>query len=417
LIIKVNNTTRLAITDAGNLSMSGLLPRLGLGAVDLQYSDNLSDDSLVAEGKYSFTVGFKNRAVGNSSLAMGDFNRTYGQSSLAIGVGNTATNDGSIGIGIDNIISSSSSDGILTGTAIGGYNEGVGGSIVIGNYNSSSVDLGLSIGQSNVIRSTSEPSGIAMTIGAYNNVTGDGGIAIGEGLLITGRNSIGIGRDVTNGTFNSSFIIGNRFLNPQAFQPTENDANGQMVMRFEGGYKLYTNDFPNTTQASGVFLAGNGYSWESLSDRNSKENFTSINFQDVLSKLEKLPVTQWNYKTSPSSVIQWGPMAQDFKYYFGLGTHKDSLKISTLEMDGVLMAGVKGLIERSKTSNEKIEELQQTISELQKQLESFKAENVTLKVENKNYEQRLKALESTVQNVLQVLESPKTTVRTVTSKK
>lgn len=417
LIAKVNNITRLVLANNGSISTSGILNTVGLGAVNLQYTDDITIDSLVAQGKYSVAMGIGNRASADNSLSIGDGNRSYGAGSLTFGSLNTATNEGSIAIGSENISNSLNVEGIIAGIAIGSGNDSRKGSVVIGTNNTSDQDFGIALGIGNTVRTSSTFSGISVAVGAYNTVSGEGSFAIGDGLTITGPNSYGFGSGVTNSTYRSSFIMGGPFLAPQSFTPTANDADGQMVMRFEGGYKLYTNSYPNNSQASGVSLAPNGYSWETLSDRNSKENFTSIDFQNVLQKIEHLPVTQWNYKNQEAKFVHWGPMAQDFKQYFKLGNHSDSLKITTLEMDGVLIAGVKGLIERTKTSNEKIQSLEQTIEALEAKLSKVQSENSSLKAQNSNYEQRLQQLESTVNNVLNVLENPKTSVRTVTSKK
>lgn len=417
LIAKVNNITRLVLANNGSISTSGILNTVGLGAVNLQYTDDITIDSLVAQGKYSLAFGIGNRASADNSVSIGDGNRSYGAGSLTFGSLNTATNEGSIAIGNENIAGSLNIEGIVAGIAIGSGNDSRKGSVVIGSNNLSDQDFGIAIGLGNTIRTSQTFSGISVTLGAYNTVTGEGSFAIGDGLVITGPNSYGFGSGVTNSTYKGSFIMGGQFLDNQAFTPTANDADGQMVMRFEGGYKFYSNDFPNTTQPTGVSISPNGYSWESLSDRNAKENFTTIDFQNVLKRIEILPVTQWNYKAQNPQFVHWGPMAQDFKHYFKLGGHHDSVTISTLEMDGVLIAGVKGLIERTNISNDRIESLEKTIQVLEAKLARVQSENSALKAENTNYELRLQQLESTVKNVLNVLENPKTTVRTVTSKK
>lgn len=417
LILKVNNITRLSLGNNGNLSTSGILNTVGIGALNLQYTDNVSIDSLVAQGKYSIAAGIGNRAAFDNSIAIGEQNRSYGPTSFTFGSRNTAADEGSIAMGVDNRAGSLNVEGIIAGIAIGSGNESQKGSVVIGSNNYSGQDFGIAIGIGNSVQSSPTFSGISVALGAYSTAGGQGSFAIGDGINISGPNSFGLGSSVRNTSKKSSFIMAGPFLNPQAFQPTENDEDGQMMMRFEGGYKFYTNDYPNTTQPTGVSIPGNGYAWESLSDRNAKENFTSIDFQNVLKRIEILPVTQWNYKAQDPKFIHWGPMAQDFKHYFKLGGHHDSVTISTLEMDGVLIAGVKGLIERTNTSNEKIQSLENTIRELESKISKYQTENTALKTENSSYEQRLQQLESTVKNVLNLIENPKTTVRTVTSKK
>jgi|GEM_PF-3406095 len=417
LIMKVKNITRLALGDNGKVSTSGLLANVGFGSMDLQYVSDLTEDTIVAQGSFSFASGAGNRTTGDNSVAMGFKNRSYGENAITMGTGNYAQNEGAIALGKDNFVGSNDKDGLISGIAIGSRNEGISGSILFGSNNTSDHELGITIGKSNIILSSTNNSGVPMAFGAFNVVSGSGSIAIGENLTVLGNNSIAIGTDVDNDAKSSSFIIGTKFLNPQAFNPTQNDNDGQMVMRFEGGYKFYTNDYPNTSQVAGVSLAPNGSSWETLSDRNTKENFTDINFQEVLNKIELLSVTQWNYKNQDNSFKNWGPMAQDFQYYFGLGNTTDSVTISTLEMDGVLISSVKGLIEKTNTSNSKIKELKQSIVELQNQLDILKSENSSLSAQNTTFEKRLQNMESTVINVLQQIENPTTQVRTVTSKK
>jgi len=64
-----------------------------------------------------------------------------------------------------------------------------------------------------------------------------------------------------------------------------------------------------------------------------------------------LPVTSWNYKHDPDRRYI-GPMAQDFHAGFGLG--HDDKHLTTLDLDGVTLSALKGLIaellERKKLS-------------------------------------------------------------------
>lgn len=114
---------------------------------------------------------------------------------------------------------------------------------------------------------------------------------------------------------------------------------------------------------SGGEYAKNG-SWVNASDRNLKENFTALNGQDILSKIMKLPITQWNYKTD-SSAKHIGPVAQDFYAIFGLGN--DDKSISSIDPSGIALEGVK-------TLNEKIIDQQQQLDKQQQEIELLKSQ-------------------------------------------
>jgi len=77
-----------------------------------------------------------------------------------------------------------------------------------------------------------------------------------------------------------------------------------------------------------------------LSDVNAKQNFSKLQGEQVLAKLEQLPLSKWRYK---SDLEAWhvGPMAQDFHAAFGLG--RDDTHISPRDMAGVNMAAIKAL--------------------------------------------------------------------------
>lgn len=107
-------------------------------------------------------------------------------------------------------------------------------------------------------------------------------------------------------------------------------------MRASGGYRF----FSNSALTLGARLAPNMVSWDSLSDRNAKENFEPIDTGAILEKVAALPVTAWTYKDDPEHRRYIGPVAQDFHAAFGLG---GDTTINTLDTDGVTLAAIKAL--------------------------------------------------------------------------
>ncbi|MCZ6816898.1 MAG: tail fiber domain-containing protein, partial [Planctomycetota bacterium] len=81
--------------------------------------------------------------------------------------------------------------------------------------------------------------------------------------------------------------------------------------------------------------------WLTISDRNVKENFRSVDSRAILERLAAMPIETWNYKTQDDSIRHIGPMAQDFSAAFGVGP--DDKHIGTLDADGVALAAIQGL--------------------------------------------------------------------------
>jgi len=132
---------------------------------------------------------------------------------------------------------------------------------------------------------------------------------------------------------------------------TSNGANS-FVAKAAGGIWFYS-DVDATT---GVNLATGSGSWTTLSDMNMKENFVQIDSEDILAKVAAIPVSTWNYKSQDASIRHMGPTAQDFKATFGLG--ESDTGISTVDIDGVNLAAIKALAQRTtelKTANEALQ--------------------------------------------------------------
>jgi hypothetical protein len=109
------------------------------------------------------------------------------------------------------------------------------------------------------------------------------------------------------------------------------------------------------------------------SDRNLKENFTAVNADDILGKVATMPITRWNYKADPLAE-HIGPVAQDFRAAFGLGS--DDKSIAMVDGDGVALAAIQGL---NNKVDQKNNELSEIVKRQQGQIEALKAEVAVLK--------------------------------------
>jgi hypothetical protein len=109
-------------------------------------------------------------------------------------------------------------------------------------------------------------------------------------------------------------------------------------------------------------------SWSATSDSNAKTDVTAVDHREILREVAALPVTAWHYKHDPSRRYV-GPMAQDFRQTFGLGS--DDKRISTLDTDGVTLSAIKGLIEELRERKERSAEQARRLAELEAELRAL----------------------------------------------
>jgi len=143
---------------------------------------------------------------------------------------------------------------------------------------------------------------------------------------------------------------------------------GSFTARAPGGVRFLT----ATNQTSGVTLTNGATSWASLSDREAKSTPAPLDHRETLRKVDELPVTSWKYEHD-SRRRYIGPMAQDFHAIFGLGD--DDKYLSTLDLDGVALSALQGLIaelhdrrERSAAQAARLQALEAEFQDLRKGL-------------------------------------------------
>lgn len=218
-------------------------------------------------------------------------------------------------------------------------------------------------------------SGYGATIGGGGNTPDEGNTSAGDWSTIGGgRNNSASGIHATipggsenDASGNNSFAAGSRakavhagafVWGDSSLGNISSTANNSVTMRAAGGYRL----FSNSGASVGVSLASGSGSWTTLSDRNAKENFESVDGTEVLDRLAKIPIQTWNYKSQDDSIRHLGPMAQDFKAAFDVG--ETDTGISAVDADGVALAAIQGL-------NQKLQQKETEITELKARLEKL----------------------------------------------
>ena len=153
---------------------------------------------------------------------------------------------------------------------------------------------------------------------------------------------------------------------------------GTQYFRTNGGFALFKggvhNNTANSPGSGGTRLmrldaSGNLYTLGTVnppSDRNLKADFNAVNPRAILEKLASVPIQSWHYRSEPETVRHLGPVAQDFKAAFDLGT--DDKHISTVDADGVTMAAIQGLYQMMLEKDRQIEALTRKVEQQQAQL-------------------------------------------------
>ncbi|MBM3846987.1 MAG: tail fiber domain-containing protein [Verrucomicrobia bacterium] len=103
------------------------------------------------------------------------------------------------------------------------------------------------------------------------------------------------------------------------------------------------------------------------SDRNAKEQFKPVNAREVLEKVARLPISEWQYK-SQGDARHIGPMAQDFREAFALG--RDDKHITSVDADGVALTAIQGLSEKLE---EQLRDKDRRILEFERSMAEMKA--------------------------------------------
>ena len=203
--------------------------------------------------------------------------------------------------------------------------------------------------------------GFTNTTGAISptcNTGGQGSVAIGYRVTADCDYCVALGHRASANGHDGAFVIGDQ----STTDSVEASANNQFSSRYAGGYRLFT----NATTTTGVSLNAGGSSWNVISDRNAKENFRSVSNQDILKRIRSMPISTYNYKDDPFKARHIGPMAQDFQKAMKLSDDDKTINMS--DLDGVTLAGVRALEERTRELQSELDSKSAKIKSLEARL-------------------------------------------------
>jgi Head domain of trimeric autotransporter adhesin/Chaperone of endosialidase len=333
----------VVFTMAGNVIGAGPTPVTGEGrrmmwyadkaAFRVGYVDNGAWDAANI-GDYSFATGYRAAASGAASVAMGLASIASGNHSFAFGPNATASGVGAIAIGSNTVASGDNSFATgSTATATGARSVAMGNGIA------------------------SNQSAVALGEGAASGVNS---FAVGIIATASGNFSTALGSRVSTNSNAGSMIMGDG----SGITTHSNDAANQVMMRFAGGYKFYT----NAALSIGTQLISGANAWSVMSDINRKENFDQVDGESVLENISRFNLGTWNYKgQDPALYRHYGPMAQEFFDAFGkdsYGLIGNDSTINQADFDGINLIAIQALEKRTTENTRAVKEIANLRSEL-----------------------------------------------------
>ncbi len=203
--------------------------------------------------------------------------------------------------------------------------------------------------------------------GSGNTNTGATAFVAGTGNSASGDYSFAAGR------FAKANHQGSMVWADATGDSLASSASNQFLCRASGGTQIYS----SSNMRTGVILNPGSSQWEPILDRDSRRNIRPVDGEEILDKLEQLPISRWSYKTQDPGIEHIGPMAQDFWRLFHLG--EDSLGISTIDPDGIALAAIQQLRKENQQLREELNELRslvETIFEQQGNLNNIETTSI-----------------------------------------
>jgi hypothetical protein len=353
LNFRTNNSSRMKISSNGNLLVGA--------ASNIADLNVLGNDGLVATGV--FNSGFSTDLGTGTRLTWWPYKAAFRMGGIDIPAYGDSIGTYSIAAGRNHRVGKYSAafgqdcaagDYVFVAgrkcmaTSIGAYPTGTG--VALGDSSMSTGQRCVAIGRGNHSITATD-----VAIGQYNKASQAQSVALGYNCNADGNYATIIGY---YGAANAkrSFV----YADASSTAATMPSAHYQFIVRASGGIVFYS----DSARTMGVTLAAGGGSWASVSDRNKKENFADVDAEQILLNIEKLKLREWNYRSQPRRIRHIGPMAQDFYALFGLG--ENNVSISTIDMDGVILLGIKALDKRF----DKLEVLKDT-AELKSKVQSL----------------------------------------------
>jgi hypothetical protein len=361
-----NDATNLYATVSGGLNNTagGQFSAIAGGETNsagVSYAAITGGYSNIASGTYSSIIGGNmNTASGiGATVSGGDVNTASGlKSFVGGGFHNTASADYATiaGGGPSNPSDPANTSNRVTDNygfiGGGGYN-------LVGNDNT---DL------SDAAYSTVSGGYANNSTGSYATVGGGyGNSAYGDYATVAGgiNNYAGGDYSFTAGAEATALYPGCFVWGDSSGVTTACSVTNQWKARASGGVYFYT----NSGSTSGSYLSAGGSSWNTVSSRELKENFTPVDTALLLERLAQYPITSWNYKAQGNNIRHIGLMADEFNALIeGLGGEGMDT-INSLDADGIALAAIQGLYAENQELKAEVASQTEQITDLEARLD------------------------------------------------
>lgn len=363
-----------------------------------------------SRGESAFSIGSGNISSGANSVALGQVNLTSGLTSIAGGYYNTASGMYSVALGYNNTASGNYAISMGSGTtAIGSNSVSIGtsntaaganarsfgySSDATGNYSFAAGNNGIASGANSLAISTGNVSATAsgvgsIALGTQVTASGSAAVAIGDRVTAAGNNSLAWGTNanvIAGATDGLALGVNSRVqhanatvLTNSSWATINSSATMKLTVMFYNGMEFCNSYNASGNCNAGMYMPANGLGsgWNVISDRNLKKDIVEFDEEEenfVLNQLDKLPLSTWAYKSTPTDRKSYkrniGPMAQDFNQLFSkkYNFSSDDKGIATNDIIGINLVATKAL----------------------------KKENVKLKQDIASLEERIKILEELI---------------------
>lgn len=313
VVIGTNGTGIIPVTGAGSRMM--FYPGKSAIRAGLVTADQWNDDKV---GRTSTAFGYNPIASADNSFASGTTTTASAPNSFAMGAENTSSGSQSLSGGYQSVSSANNT----------------------------------------------------VAFGYKTSASGNEAFALGNTTVASGIQSFALGSFASTAGFYGAFALGDG--SGSAANLLSAQVANQMVMRFAGGYRFYT----NAALTAYVEIAAGANGVSITSDRRKKENFEPVKGEAFLAKIDTMQLSSWNYKGQDAKTFRhYGPMAQDFHEAFGrdsYGKIGNDTTISSADIDGVNMIAIQALIKRTTRLQEENKLLVEKNNSLTAQLQQIK---------------------------------------------
>ena len=310
-----------------------------------------SGQSGIAGGDWSFIgAGYYNTASGAASAIGGGKDHDASGVNAYIGGGEenaVSGENGAICGGGNNLVSGDY--GAIAGGVLNTVSDTFAG-VMAGSENLVSERYGL-IGGGEENRVTGSYSTVLngyqnVVMGSYSAVLG------GRNNTTAASYTLAFGREVSI----SEEHPGAMLLADSSSLPFSSVRLNEFAVRATGGVRFVTAIDDTGVPTGGVMLPAGGGGWLVQSDRDSKEDFQSVDSDEVLERIAELDIPSWRYRAQVNPTRHIGPMAQDFYASFDVG--EDPRHINTVDADGVALVAIQGLLRRLEVQERRLSQLE-----------------------------------------------------------